>query len=145
MLQTCYQMAAQSLMTLLSTSLSNINAPTTGLSWLAFKNTCMNNSLKLDSEGFLKNLSDWSPETADTLAKNEGINLTAPHWEVIHLVREFYQCFDHGPAMRPLVKLTAKKLGADKGHSIYLLKLFPGSPAKLASKIAGLPKPPNCL
>ena len=28
---------------------------------------------------------------------------------------------------------------------IYLMSLFPGSPAKLGSKIAGLPKPENCL
>ena len=39
----------------------------------------------------------------------------------------------------------AGKLGADKGRSISLLSLFPGSPAKLGSKIAGLPKPDNCL
>ena len=48
-------------------------------------------------------------------------------------------------AMRPLVKYCAARLGADKGRSIYLISLFPGSPAKLGSKIAGLPKPDNCL
>lgn len=105
----------------------------------------MKNTPELDPEGFLKNLSDWSPEVAEILAENDDIELNTQHWEIIHLVREFYQSFDHGPAMRPLVKLVANRLGADKGRSIYLLKLFPGSPAKLASKIAGLPKPPNCL
>ena len=34
---------------------------------------------------------------------------------------------------------------ADKGNSIYLHKLFPGNPAKLAAKIAGLPRPTNCI
>jgi len=43
------------------------------------------------------------------------------------------------------VKFCRLKLGADKGRSIYLMSLFPGSPAKLGSKIAGLPKPDNCL
>jgi len=105
----------------------------------------MKNKLELDPEGFLKNLSDWSTDVAETLAKGENIELSTQHWEIIHVVREFYQLFDHGPAMRPLVKLVKQRLGADKGRSIYLLKLFPGSPAKLASKIAGLPKPPNCL
>ena len=105
----------------------------------------MQNTPKLDPEGFLRKLSDWSPEVAEMLAKNDNIELNARHWEIIHLVREFYQNYDHGPAMRPLVKLVANRLGADKGSSIYLMKLFPGSPAKLASKIAGLPKPPNCL
>lgn len=105
----------------------------------------MKSTLELDPEGFLRNLSDWSPEVAEILAENDNIALDSQHWEIIHLVREFYQRFDHGPAMRPLVKLVTDRLGADKGRSIYLLKLFPGSPAKLASKIAGLPKPPNCL
>jgi tRNA 2-thiouridine synthesizing protein E len=47
--------------------------------------------------------------------------------------------------MRPLVKYIGQRLGKEKGNSIYLLQLFPGSPAKLASKIAGLPRPENCL
>ena len=105
----------------------------------------MKNTPELDPEGFLRNLSDWSPEVAEILAENDNIALNTQHWEIIHLVREFYQSFDQGPAMRPQVKLVANRLGTDKGRSIYLLKLFPGSPAKLASKIAGLPKPPNCL
>jgi len=47
--------------------------------------------------------------------------------------------------MRPLVKLVQESLGADKGTSIYLLGLFPGNPAKVAAKIAGLPRPTNCI
>ena len=47
--------------------------------------------------------------------------------------------------MRPLVKYVGQQLGKDKGTSMYLLGLFPGSPAKLGSKLAGLPKPDNCL
>jgi len=47
--------------------------------------------------------------------------------------------------MRPLVRLTARELGSDKGNSIYLLRLFPGNPALVASRIAGLPRPENCF
>ena len=47
--------------------------------------------------------------------------------------------------MRPLVKATAMQLGKDKGNSIHIMRLFPGSPAKLLAKVAGLPKPDNCL
>jgi tRNA 2-thiouridine synthesizing protein E len=102
-------------------------------------------SILLDKEGFLKQLSDWNSETATLLASNENISLTEEHWEIIHLVRDYYQEFEISPAMRPLVKYTAQQLGKKKGNSIYLLSLFPGSPAKLISKIAGLPKPDNCL
>ena len=98
-----------------------------------------------DKEGFLRNLEDWSPEVAELIAAGEDVQLTDAHWEIIELLRRYYQEFDSSPAMRPLVKYTARELGNDKGRSIYLMRLFPGSPAKIGSKIAGLPKPDNCL
>ena len=98
-----------------------------------------------DKEGFLRNLEDWSPEVAEHIAAAEDVRLTDAHWEIIELLRRYYQEFDSSPAMRPLVKYTARELGSDKGRSIYLMGLFPGSPAKIGSKIAGLPKPDNCL
>ncbi len=101
--------------------------------------------ITFDKEGFLRRLEDWSPEVAEQIAEREGIELSDAHWEIIALLREFYQRFEASPANRALVKFTAQQLGAEKGRSIYLMSLFPGSPAKLGSKIAGLPKPDNCL
>lgn len=98
-----------------------------------------------DREGFLRDLQDWTPEVAQQIAERENVRLTPAHWEMLELLRAYYQRFDSSPAMRPLVKWVAQQLGPDKGKSIYLLSLFPGSPAKLGSKIAGLPKPDNCL
>lgn len=98
-----------------------------------------------DAEGYLQNLDDWSPEVALQIAEREGITLTPAHWEIITLIRQYYAEFDLSPAMRPLVKYATLKLGSDKGKSVYLLSLFPGSPPKLAAKIAGLPRPANCL
>lgn len=101
--------------------------------------------LNVDNEGYLRNLNDWNEEIAAKLALEEGITLTEQHWELIWVIRDFYQQFQLSPAMRPLIKATSQALGTDKGKSIYLMKLFPGSPAKLLAKIAGLPKPDNCL
>ncbi len=98
-----------------------------------------------DREGFLRELDHWNPGVAEQIAAAEGLTLTEAHWEVIELLREYYRRFDSSPAMRPLVKFCALQLGPEKGRSVYLLSLFPGSPAKLGSKIAGLPKPENCL
>ena len=98
-----------------------------------------------DSEGFLRRLDRWTPSVARQIAEGEQLELTVAHWEILYLLRDFYHEFDSSPAMRPLVKYCALKLGPDKGKSIYLMTLFPGSPAKLGSKIAGLPKPDNCL
>jgi tRNA 2-thiouridine synthesizing protein E len=98
-----------------------------------------------DSEGFMRKLEQWTPTAARQIAEAEQLELTEAHWEMLFLLRDFYHEFDSSPAMRPLVKYCALKLGPDKGKSIYLMSLFPGSPAKLGSKIAGLPKPDNCL
>ena len=98
-----------------------------------------------DKEGFLRELGDWTPAVAQQIARAEGIELNEAHWEIIELLRDFYQRFEASPANRALVKFTAQELGAEKGRSIYPLSLFPGSPAKLGSKVAGLPKPDNCL
>ncbi|WP_445364000.1 TusE/DsrC/DsvC family sulfur relay protein [Microbulbifer sp. ANSA003] len=101
--------------------------------------------IPLDKEGYLRNLSDWSRDAALQLANAEGIELTEEHWQVIELLQEFYREFELSPAMRPLVKYIGQHLGAEKGRSIYLMQLFPPSPARVASKVAGLPKPTNCL
>lgn len=96
-------------------------------------------------QGFLCHVSDWNEDVARALAEREGIELTPAHWEILHLLRDFYTAYDSSPAMRALVKYVRLRLGDEKGRSVYLLRLFPGSPAKIGSKIAGLPRPANCL
>jgi len=102
-------------------------------------------SIALDKDGYLLNLADWSPEVASALAAAEAIELSPEHWEILELLRDFHAQFQLSPATRPLIKYTALKLGPDKGNSLHLNRLFNGTPAKLAAKLAGLPKPTNCL
>lgn len=101
--------------------------------------------IALDNDGHLIDLKTWNAGVAEALAKQENIVLTPEHWDLIYVLQDFYREFEISPAMRALVKYTEKKLGADKGRSVYLLQLFPPSPARIASKIAGLPRPTNCL
>lgn len=102
-------------------------------------------SIDTDKDGYLLHFAEWNTAIAEIIARRENIALTPEHWEVITELRTFYTQFEQSPAMRPLVKYIAQTLGANKGNSIYLLTLFPGSPAKVASKIAGLPRPEHCL
>jgi tRNA 2-thiouridine synthesizing protein E len=104
-----------------------------------------NKEIETDAHGYLKNMSDWTPELAELIAAGEQITLSEPHWEVIHFVRDFYAEYKTSPAIRALVKAMALKLGEDKGNSRYLYRLFPEGPAKQATKIAGLPKPAKCI
>lgn len=102
-------------------------------------------SIEVDEEGYLVNLSDWDETVADHLAKEEKIEMTPNHWEVINFLREYYSEYQIAPAIRVLTKAIAKKLGPDKGNNKYLYELFPYGPAKQACKIAGLPKPTGCI
>lgn len=104
-----------------------------------------NKNIETDKEGYLKNLNDWSESVAQVIAEQEGINLTDAHWEVIHLLKRFYNTYELSPTMRVLVKTVGKELGEFKGRSIYLSQLFPKNVIKQSCKIAGLPKPTNCV
>ncbi len=101
--------------------------------------------IELDEHGFLIDFNAWSRNVADAIANEEGITLTKAHYEIIMVLREFYETFSIAPNQRPFAKYIAEKLGPEKGTSIYLLKLFPDSPAKKAARIAGLPKPSHCF
>jgi tRNA 2-thiouridine synthesizing protein E len=102
-------------------------------------------SFEVDEEGYLTNLADWTKEIAEYLAKEEKVDMTDSHWEVVNFLREYYEEYQIAPAVRVLTKAVAKKLGPDKGNNKYLYELFPYGPAKQACKIAGLPKPTGCI
>ena len=101
--------------------------------------------LTLTEHGFLINHADWNETIAQTLAEQAKIEWQAAHWELIWFIRKYYFTYQHLPNTRVFTKAVAKQLGEEKGNSIYLQRLFPSSPLKLICKIAGLPKPPNCL
>ena len=107
--------------------------------------TVNGHSIALDKDGYLQHLDDWSEATAEALARQEDLHLSAEHWEILTLLRAFYAEFQLSPANRPLIKFIAQRLGPEKGNSLHLNLLFKGTPAKLAAKLAGLPKPTNCL
>ncbi|QFQ32622.1 TusE/DsrC/DsvC family sulfur relay protein [Buchnera aphidicola (Aphis fabae)] len=100
--------------------------------------------IEKDLDGYLKNNKDWNIYLAEEIAKKEKIILTNNHWEIIYFIREFYFKYNITPSMRMLISGINKKLGKNI-HSIYLFQLFPKGPAQQASKIAGIPKPSQCL
>lgn len=98
-----------------------------------------------DKEGYLRDHTAWNETLAGEIAGADGITLTAAHWEILHAVRRFYVQYELSPATRPLLKYLGRELGPEKAGSIYVMQLFPGTPAKTIAKIAGLPKPANCI
>lgn len=99
----------------------------------------------MTKDGFLLNKEDWTPVIAIELAREEGIELTDQHWEIIHFVQDYYEEYHITPIMRILARAIGRQLGEDKGKSRYLYSLFPDVPVRQSARIAGLPKPPSCI
>jgi TusE/DsrC/DsvC family sulfur relay protein len=98
-----------------------------------------------DSEGYLTDLSQWTPELASRIAEKEGLSLSDSHWEVINFLRDGYRDTGSVPNMRQLTKAFSKVYGPEKGDSKYLYGLFPYGPAKQGCRMGGLPKPTGCV
>ena len=99
-----------------------------------------------NNEGFLEDAGEWTEDVASDIAAEDGMTLTDKHWEIIQFLRSFYNQHEMSPpSNRLFVKAVKEALGDEKGNSIYLMQLFPGTPAKTACRIAGLPRPTNCL
>jgi dissimilatory sulfite reductase related protein len=99
----------------------------------------------LSENGYLAQFSSWLPEFAQSQALIDGLELTAAHWELIQFLRSYFLEFEMAPPIRLLTKAVARRLGAEKGNSLYLYQLFPDGPAKQACRYAGLPKPISCI
>jgi tRNA 2-thiouridine synthesizing protein E len=76
---------------------------------------------------------------APELARRDGIDeLTEAHWKVIRFMRTEF--FDKGTG--PTVRILGKTSGVTVKE---LYQLFPTGPAKVAARIAGIPKPRGCI
>ncbi len=101
--------------------------------------TLAGTTVDLDDEGFFTDPSQWTEDMATELAAENGIDtLTDQHWQVLHFMRKEYDEKGTGP--------TVRVLGKTSGVSVKeLYQLFPKGPAKMAAKIAGIPKPRGCI
>lgn len=101
--------------------------------------------VSIDERGYLTDPSQWDLAVAEHMARADGISLTPDHLAVIEIFRGYFQRYEIEPPMRALVKLTAEKLGEDKGTSRFLYRLYPEGPATQACRYAGLPRPLSCI
>lgn len=103
-------------------------------------------SLTLDRDGHLIDTDLWSVEVAQTLADTLSVTLTDEHIAILLAVRAYYEQFGHSPTTRPLIKFLALNLPAYQIDNAKLQTLFnTGLVARHVNRLAGLPKPANCL
>lgn len=102
------------------------------------------NTVLLDDDGHLLHTQDWNESVAQILADTLGIQLQTEHFQILYAVRDFYDTYHHSPSTRPLIKHLQKQMPHINNQALQ--KLFAtGLVARHVSRIAGLPKPPNCL
>ena len=101
--------------------------------------------IALDERGYLLDPDAWSPEVAEVMAQEDGIELGVDHWAVLEIFREYFASYEIEPPMRALVQRARERLGDEKGNSRYLYRLFPDGPGTQACRYAGLPRPLSCV
>jgi len=101
--------------------------------------TVAGTAVELNDEGFFVDPEQWSEEMVPELAAREDLGeLEDRHWQVIRFMRQEYFAKGTGP--------TVRALGKTSGVSVKeLYQLFPKGPAKIAARIAGIPKPKGCI
>ncbi len=96
-------------------------------------------TLPTDPEGFLTDPEQWTEDVALEIARDAGIDrLSDRHWLVVRYMRETYLATGTAPTIRTLGKASGVPIKE-------LYGLFPKGPAKLAAKVAGIPKPRGCI
>ncbi len=94
-----------------------------------------------DKEGYLENPENWNKEVAEYMASTVDTELTPEHWQVIEILRDYYQEYGYPPQVKVIVKTMQKRFGTEKGNYKYFYQLFPKGPYLQAYKIAGVSNP----
>ncbi len=85
------------------------------------------------------NPEQWTEALAAEIARDAGIDpLTERHLQVVRFMRETYLKTGSAPSIRTLGKASGVPVKE-------LYQIFPKGPAKLAARIAGVPKPRGCI
>ena len=101
------------------------------------KKIIANQEIDVNEEGYLTDFSQWSKEVGETLASEQGIDMSDKHWEVVDYLQEKHNK-EEALSIRGI-----KKSGVINIKEFY--NLFPGGPLKKSTLIAGIPKPKSCI
>ncbi|MFZ1706072.1 MAG: TusE/DsrC/DsvC family sulfur relay protein [Saprospiraceae bacterium] len=93
--------------------------------------------IDVNDEGFMTDFSQWDRIVGEALAKENNIDMTPRHWEVIQFLQNEYK--KESP-------LSIRKIGKSGVVDIKeFYALYPDAPLKTSTKIAGIPKPVSCV
>ena len=93
----------------------------------------------VDEEGYLLDPSSWNESIAEELARQEGIQLTELHWDLMKFMRAYYDEHQVPPDARHSIKYLSERTGKESRNLLF--ELFPYGYVKQACKIAGMRRP----
>lgn len=99
--------------------------------------TYLDSIININEEGYLTDFKQWTKEVGGEIAREQEIEMTDRHWEIIDYIHEKYKK-EEALSIRGI-----KKSGIISIKEFY--QLFPGGPLKKATLIAGIPKPKSCI
>lgn len=105
----------------------------------------MSTPLLLDQDGHLVDAQIWTREIAKQLATTLDLELTDWHFNILIALRNFYQEYGYAPTTRPLIKYLNKMVNPEISNQLLMERFNTGLVARHLTRLAGLPKPPNCL
>ncbi len=94
-------------------------------------------NINRNEQGYLTDFSQWTKEVGAEIAKENNIELTDKHWDVLAYLQE-KNTKEEALSIRGI-----KKSGVVNIKEFY--NLFPGGPLKISTMIAGIPKPKSCI
>ncbi|TNG01609.1 MAG: TusE/DsrC/DsvC family sulfur relay protein [Gammaproteobacteria bacterium] len=91
-----------------------------------------------DGDGYLEDMSVWTPEIARAMAEVDEMEIDDDQWDQIMKARDYYE--EHSAV--PPIRKFAKYVGIDQK---ILFKQWMTGPMKPITKYGGLPKPTGCV
>ncbi len=98
-------------------------------------------AINFDEHGFLLDPEDWDEELGLSIAQKENIELSADHWEIIHIIRNLYSNSGIVPELRTILKKLKESADPNTATRKYIYTLFPYGYGQQACKIAGMRLP----
>lgn len=91
-----------------------------------------------DGDGYLVDMSEWTPEVGQEMARADGVEMTDEKWQQVLAARDYFEDRQTVPPIRKF----ASALGVSTED---LYGAWQSGPMKLITKYGGLPKPTGCV
>jgi len=85
----------------------------------------------------------WDISVAESVAREDGLELTDDHWQLVRALQEYYNKAER-PNLRQITDALEESFHS-KGGMKYLYQIIPGGPVAQGCKLAGLEVPAGAV